>query len=66
LSVPGTRFIAEPHVRFDVGTPGVDHDATQHLPEASTLVAVEATQRSEASSVADILGLIDAELVKGE
>jgi formylmethanofuran dehydrogenase subunit B len=66
LSVPGTRFIAEPHVRFDVGTPGVDHDATQHLPEASTLVAIEATQRSEASSVADILGLIDAELVKGE
>jgi formylmethanofuran dehydrogenase subunit B len=66
LSLPGTRFSSEPHVRFDVGTPGIDYDATQHVPEASTLVAVEASQKSNASSVAEILGLIDAELAKGD
>jgi len=66
LSLPGTRFSSEPHVRFDVGTPGIDYDATQHVPEASTLVAIEATQKSDASSVAGILGLIEAELAKGE
>jgi formylmethanofuran dehydrogenase subunit B len=66
LTVPGTRFPAEPHIRFDVGTPGIDYDTTQYMPEASTLVAVEATQRSDASSVAMILELIDAELAKGE
>jgi formylmethanofuran dehydrogenase subunit B len=66
LTAPGTRFGAEPHVRFDVGRPGVDYDSTEYVPQAGTLVAVEATDRSEASSVAHILGLIDAELAKGE
>jgi formylmethanofuran dehydrogenase subunit B len=66
LTAPGTKFSSEPHIRFDVGVPAVDYDATHYLPEASTLVAVEATQRSEASSVASILNLIDAELAKGE
>jgi formylmethanofuran dehydrogenase subunit B len=66
LTAPGTAFLAEPHVRFEVGAPGVDYDSVQHVPEVNTLVAVEATNRSEASSVAGILGLIDAELAKGE
>lgn len=66
LSAPGTRFPAEPHVRFEVGAPGIDYDSTEYVPQAGTLVAVEATQKSGASSVAHILGLIDAELAKGE
>lgn len=66
LTAPGTRFAAEPHVRFEVGVPGVDYDSVQFEPEVGTLVATEATQRSDASSVAHILGLIDAELAKGE
>jgi formylmethanofuran dehydrogenase subunit B len=66
LTAKGTRFAAEPHVRFEVGVPGVDYDSTEYVPQAGTLVAVEAVQRSDASSVADILGLINAELAKGE
>jgi formylmethanofuran dehydrogenase subunit B len=66
LTAPGTKFAQEPHVRFEVGTPGIDYDGVQHVPAANTLVAIAATQASDAASVASILGLIDAELAKGE
>jgi len=66
LTAPGTKFSTVPHVRFEVGAPGVDYDATQFMPEIGTLAAVEATQRSDALSVAAVLDLIDAELAKGE
>jgi len=66
LTNPGTKFAREPHVRFEVGTPGVDHDGVRHMPEANTLVAMEASARSDALSVAHILGLIDLELAKSD
>jgi len=60
LSERATRFAEEPNVRFVVGRPGVDHDAVVHSPDAGTLVAVTASARSGAPSVAEVLALIAA------
>jgi formylmethanofuran dehydrogenase subunit B len=51
-----------PAVQIEVGRPGVDHDGVEHFSPLGTLVAVEATQRSDAISVADAVGRIAAEL----
>jgi formylmethanofuran dehydrogenase subunit B len=51
-----------PAVQIEVGKPGIDHDAVQHLPPLGTLIAVEATQRSDAISVAEAVGRIAAAL----
>jgi formylmethanofuran dehydrogenase subunit B len=45
-------------VQIEVGRPGVDHDGVEHFSPLGTLVAVEATQRSDAISVADAVGRI--------
>jgi len=49
-----------PAVQIEVGRPGVDHDAVEHFAPLGTLVAREATQRSETLSVADAIGRIAA------
>jgi formylmethanofuran dehydrogenase subunit B len=49
-----------PAVQIEVGWPGVDHDAVEHFAPLGTLVAVEATRRSETMSVADVIGRIAA------
>jgi formylmethanofuran dehydrogenase subunit B len=55
-----THFAKTPKVRIAVGRPGVDHDAVMHASDAGTLVAVAASARSVAPSVAEALGRISA------
>jgi formylmethanofuran dehydrogenase subunit B len=54
------KFVREPNVRIAVGRPGVDHDAVMHASDSGTLVAVKASQRSAAPSVAEALERIGA------
>jgi formylmethanofuran dehydrogenase subunit B len=54
-----------PAVQIEVGQPGVDHDAVAHNAKLGTLVAVQASQRSDAISVADAIGRIVAALPDG-
>ncbi len=56
------HFAEEPNVRIAVGRPGVDHDAVLHSSDVGTLVAVTASGRSDAPSVAAILERISASL----
>jgi formylmethanofuran dehydrogenase subunit B len=51
-------------VQIAVGRPGIDHDGVEHYPPLGTLIAAEATQRSEAISVADAVGRIAAALAE--
>jgi formylmethanofuran dehydrogenase subunit B len=55
-----THFAEEPNVRIVVGRPGVDHDAVVHSPDAGTLVALIASARGAAPSVAQALESISA------
>jgi formylmethanofuran dehydrogenase subunit B len=61
---PTTQFVQAPNVRFTVGRPGVDHDAVMHSLDVGTLVAVTASARSDATSVAQTLERIGARLGK--
>jgi formylmethanofuran dehydrogenase subunit B len=54
------RFAEEPNVRITIGRPGVDHDAVMHSSDAGALIAVTATTRSSAPSVAQVLARIGA------
>jgi formylmethanofuran dehydrogenase subunit B len=54
-----------PTVQIEVGQPGIDHDAVAHNAMLGTLVAVTATARSDAISVADAIGRIVAALPGG-
>jgi formylmethanofuran dehydrogenase subunit B len=60
LSERAAQFADEPNVRIVVGHPGVDHDAVVHSPDAGTLIAVAASARSAAPSVAGALERIAA------
>jgi len=60
LCEPTAQFAKEPNVRFVVGRPGIDHDAVMHSSDAGTLVAVRASERSAAPSVAEALERIAA------
>jgi formylmethanofuran dehydrogenase subunit B len=53
-----------PAVQIEIGRPGVDHDSVEHYAPLGTLVAVSASQRSEAISVADAVGRIAAALLE--
>jgi formylmethanofuran dehydrogenase subunit B len=57
-----TQFAEEPNVRITVGRPGVDHDAIMHSSDVGTLIAVTASARSGAPSVAEALERIGARL----
>ena len=57
-----TVLAQPPRIRFAVGRPGVDHDSTLHDPNVGTLVAVAASARSSALSVAATLEAIGARL----
>jgi formylmethanofuran dehydrogenase subunit B len=59
------EFVKEPNVRIAVGRPGVDHDAVMHSSEVGALVAVTASARSAAPSVAQALERIGACLGEG-
>jgi len=58
LTAPGAAFHAAPRVHFEVGRPGGDHAAVQHLVLADALAAVEAKQPSDRVSVADAIARI--------
>ena len=62
LTCAPDRFRSPPDVAIAVGSPGVDHDAVEHLATAGTLTAVRARKRSNALSVADAIGKIAAAL----
>ena len=56
------QFAKEPNVRIAVGRPGVDHDAVTHSSGAGTLVAMTASARSDAPTVAQVLERIAGRL----
>ena len=56
------QFAQAPNVRIAVGRPGVDHDAVMYSFDVGTLVAVTASARSGAPSVAEALARIGARL----
>ncbi|MBV9286861.1 MAG: tungsten formylmethanofuran dehydrogenase [Hyphomicrobiales bacterium] len=60
-----TVFAAPPRLRFAVGRPGVDHDATLHDPNVGALVAVAASAPSSALSVAATIEAIGGRLDRG-
>ncbi len=62
LSARTTQFAEEPNVRITVGRPAVDHDAVLHSSDTGTLVAMTASARSDAPSVAQALERIGARL----
>jgi formylmethanofuran dehydrogenase subunit B len=57
-----SQFAEEPNVRIAVGRPGIDHDTVMHSADAGTLVALTASARNEAPSVAQALDRIAAGL----
>jgi formylmethanofuran dehydrogenase subunit B len=48
-------FSRQPRVHIEVGRPGIDHDAVEHVPLTATLAAIEATQPSDAISTAEAI-----------
>lgn len=65
LAPAGAKFQKQPRVYIAVGAPGRDHDGVEHHAMIGTLVAVAATQPSEALSVADAIASITAHLPDG-
>ncbi len=57
-------FHVPPDVHIQVGRPGIDHAAVEYLPAAGALGAVEASQPSDAISVADAITRIASALPK--
>jgi len=57
-------FRRPPKVHIAVGRPGIDHTAVEHLAAAGALAAVEASQPSDAISVADAITRIASALPK--
>ncbi len=55
-------FRRRPRVHIEVGRPGIDHDAVEHLSSTGTLAAVDATQPSDALSTAEAITRILAAL----
>jgi formylmethanofuran dehydrogenase subunit B len=55
-------FPRAPRVHIEVGRPGTDHDAVEHVPATGTLVAVAAAKPGEAVAVADVVARIAAAL----
>jgi formylmethanofuran dehydrogenase subunit B len=66
LAAPATRFSYPPHVRIDIGTPGIDHDGVEHAMESGTFTVRHATAPSDAASAGVVLRLIDKYTSEGE
>jgi len=62
LTSSQAKFRRHPRVLIPVGRPGVDHDSVEHIADTGTLGCIEATGRSGAVSVAQMLGSIAAAL----
>jgi formylmethanofuran dehydrogenase subunit B len=65
LTAGRARFRRPPHVLIPVGRPGVDHDSVERLADIGILASTEATQKSDAISVAHALGGIALALADG-
>lgn len=65
LTKPDTGFAYPPRVHIAVGTPGEDHDAVELSPEIATFSVAPAKAASDTPSVADVIGLINQNLTKG-
>ncbi len=66
LCEPTAEFAEEPNVRIAIGRPGVDHDAVMHSSNAGTLIALVASARTAAPSVAEALERIAAGLAQAQ
>ena len=66
LCEPTAEFAEEPNVRIAIGRPGVDHDAVMHSSDAGTLIALVASARTAAPSVAEALERIAAGLAQAQ
>lgn len=64
LTARGASFSIPPNVHIEVGCPGVDHDAIEHLPAVGTLVVVAATRPTATLSVAAAIARIASALPK--
>ncbi|WP_342643563.1 tungsten formylmethanofuran dehydrogenase [Rhodoligotrophos ferricapiens] len=62
LVAPGAAFARPPHVRIEVGIPGIDHGAVLFGNEAGGLIACEASAKSDKPSVDAVVGAIGARL----
>jgi formylmethanofuran dehydrogenase subunit B len=62
LAPADAKFPKMPRVHIAVGCSGRDHNGVEHRAMIGTLVAVSATQPSEALSVADAIASITAHL----
>ena len=51
-------FSQQPRVHIEVGRPGIDHDAVEHMPLTGTLAAIDATQPNDAISTAEAIARI--------
>ena len=58
LTRQGAKFPGLPRVHIEVGRPGIDHDAVEHLAATGTLAPVTATRPSELPSVAQTIARI--------
>ena len=56
------RFQREPAVRINVGRPGVDHDSVDYCARMATLTPASAARKSDAPTVAQVIGKLDAAL----
>ena len=58
LTGQDVNFPRPPRVRIEVGRPGIDHDAVEHLAATGTLAPVTATKPSELPTVAHTIAQI--------
>jgi formylmethanofuran dehydrogenase subunit B len=62
MTAKDTRFRAPPRVHIEVGRPGRDHDAVEHLAKTGTLAAVAASAPRDTISVAQAIAHIASAL----
>ncbi|MFL6804489.1 MAG: tungsten formylmethanofuran dehydrogenase [Xanthobacteraceae bacterium] len=62
MTAKDTRFRAPPRVHIEIGHPGVDHDAVEHLAKTATLAPVAATEPRDTISVAQAIAHIASAL----
>jgi formylmethanofuran dehydrogenase subunit B len=62
MTAKETHFRALPRVHFEVGHPGIDHDAVEHLAKTATLAPVAAREPRDTISVAQAIARIASAL----
>jgi formylmethanofuran dehydrogenase subunit B len=62
MTAKDVRFRAPPRVQIEVGRPGIDHDAVEHLAKTATLAVVAASEPRDTISVAQAIAAIASAL----